>query len=338
MEPKFFFYKKVLKLIIITSILFSILPVFLYSQQVKKIIGWVKRPDDKDYSPLIEKTYSEEGYLLSECDQRIYLDDEYTYDSLGRRTSFTHYCGENSGNGTTEYFYLDNKVIISEVVSGWDREIREEYNTQGKIIKSNEIFSDRYYHKFESTTIFSYDSEGRKISSHKVTTDFTLDGGKETSSTENITLSIYTYDKLKRLTGIIEIDLESGFIDNRMLFVYVNDTDCLYCEKCYHSEYYDGKTEVLAYGYTYTYEYDAGGRIKKEPYYRDPEGKDPQYEICYLYNDSGQIWQKNITHYWKNQKSYTEQEIYKAGILVRTKKIDTQNNLIEIIDFQYLYW
>jgi len=89
----------------------------LYSQQVKKIIGWVKQKGDKDYSPLIEKHYSREGYLLSERDGRYYLSHEYTYDDTGRPVSFDHICGESSGNGTTYYQYEERKILLSETTT-----------------------------------------------------------------------------------------------------------------------------------------------------------------------------------------------------------------------------
>jgi hypothetical protein len=135
--------------------------------------------------------------------------------------------------------------------------------------------------------------------------------------------------------------MQSGRICSREVFVYNQNSGLLTTHIVFAESYSHGSwgTSIRWYsGYRKFYIYDDMGRISREFCYENPQGEDLDYVIFYAYDENGFLWQQTMIHYFQNKKSYIIKDIYKHGTLVRSKEYDADNNLTEIIDFQYIFW
>ena len=279
-------------------------------------------------------SYNEENLpvQMSYTGSRGEFTNEYVYDANGRlilrvytsaENSYTYQtCYDDKGNITkkttgyygnaelySEYFYDENGNVIEEIeYSLFKGEVsrkgscRFTYSTDGKLIKEERVKDGNAW-----AIEYVYDEQGNLIQIN------------ESGKTYKVTID-YTYDQ----NGNLIIEKGDGYVI---------------------TQEYDERGNLIHYEYKFTYEskseyvydatYDADGKLISEYSVNSTN----TYATEYLYDEDGNLKQKNVVTQIKGYEPYSEQFFYdQAGNIIKRVYLDSSGMSEEVkVTYQLVY-
>lgn len=264
----------------------------------------------------------------------------YKYDDRSNNTEEIHYKGNDVISYKISYLYdANDKVIKKEFYDSTFNQLDtvfNEYNDNGKLIKTNSVVSSAAYNRF---VFYKYDSIGNVLEKryNDLSTD-TEEFYKYDNENSLIEKSVFLYNENNLTINAVSEYNEDGKVFERRIYNPKNEL-----ERKIIIEYDLNGNEIqyLAYNevgycvekYIHEYEYDTKGNILENLYYEN-DGSLYEKEV-YKYNDDSKLIEYIFCNYSTDfESNYTE--IYdEKGNLFKKTKFDLDGNPIEIITYKY---